>query len=47
MIPTPVGGSAAIEKNLIFGTARVDRQWILSMEVNHAPPTAGLQQVWG
>ncbi|MBI2093096.1 MAG: hypothetical protein HYT88_00010 [Candidatus Omnitrophica bacterium] len=34
MTPTPAGGSAAAEKNRIFGTAGVDRQWILSMEVN-------------
>ncbi|MBI3009602.1 MAG: hypothetical protein HYY57_01275 [Candidatus Omnitrophica bacterium] len=47
MIPTPAGGSAVTEKNRIFGTARIDRQSILSMEVNHAPPTAGLPQVWG
>ncbi|MBI2173698.1 MAG: hypothetical protein HYU33_00670 [Candidatus Omnitrophica bacterium] len=47
MIPTPAGGSAATKTNRISGTARIDRQSILSMVVNHAPPTAGLPQVWG
>ncbi|MBI3009457.1 MAG: hypothetical protein HYY57_00500 [Candidatus Omnitrophica bacterium] len=48
MIPTPAGGSAAIEKNPIFGTARIDRQSILSRVVNPRPRFwRGLQQVWG
>ncbi|MBI2173837.1 MAG: hypothetical protein HYU33_01395 [Candidatus Omnitrophica bacterium] len=48
MIPTPAGGSAANEKNQIFGTARVDRQSILSMEVNPwLCLWQSLQQVWG
>ncbi|MBI2174663.1 MAG: hypothetical protein HYU33_05665 [Candidatus Omnitrophica bacterium] len=47
MIPPPAGGSAVTEKNQIFGTARIDRQSILPMVVNHALPMAGLQQVRG
>ncbi|MBI3010774.1 MAG: hypothetical protein HYY57_07315 [Candidatus Omnitrophica bacterium] len=48
MIPTPAGGSAATEKKRIFGTARIDRQSILSMVVNPRPHLWwGLQQVWG
>ncbi|MBI2174153.1 MAG: hypothetical protein HYU33_03015 [Candidatus Omnitrophica bacterium] len=47
MIPTPAGGSAATEKEQLSGTARIDRQSILTIVVNHAPPTVGLPQVWG
>ncbi|MBI2174566.1 MAG: hypothetical protein HYU33_05160 [Candidatus Omnitrophica bacterium] len=48
MIPTPAGGSAATKMNRIFGTARIDRQSILSMVVNPRPHQRwGLPQVWG
>ncbi|MBI2173728.1 MAG: hypothetical protein HYU33_00820 [Candidatus Omnitrophica bacterium] len=48
MIPTPAGGSAATKINQIFGTARIDRQSILSMVVNPRPHLWwGLPQVWG
>jgi len=34
MIPPPAGGSAAVHKHSLFGTAGVDRQSIVSMAVN-------------
>ncbi|MBI2174933.1 MAG: hypothetical protein HYU33_07035 [Candidatus Omnitrophica bacterium] len=45
MIPPPAGGSVATDVNRIFGTARIDRQSILSMVVNPWPHQRwGLQQ---
>ncbi|MBI3010206.1 MAG: hypothetical protein HYY57_04405 [Candidatus Omnitrophica bacterium] len=48
MIPPPAGGSAATKMNRIFGTARIDRQPVLSMIVNPRPRLwRGLPQVRG